>query len=193
MATRKGLGISVKMILTTTVLILLTVIGFGALNNCSLQDAYDQAATATRITHVPYKGAPLALNDLLGGHIDMMFASPLSLAPPIRQGRLRGLAQMGQRRSHVLPELPTLGELGIQGAEIGGWYGLYAPAKSPQENTDRVLAEVLKALKEPDIRQKIDNLGAEPVGLAPEEFMRFLVADIEKYRKLAQRIHLRIE
>ncbi len=98
---------------------------------------------------------------------------------------------MGQRRSHVLPELPTLGELGVQGAQIGGWYGLYAPAKSPQEHTDRVLAEVLKALKEPDFRQKIDNLGAEPVGLTSEEFMRFLIADIEKCRKLAQRINLR--
>ena len=162
-------------------------------NTLHLAGELFKAATGTRITHVPYKGAPLALNDLLGGHIDMMFASPLSMSSPVRQGRLRGLAQMGQKRSHVLPELPTLGELGIQGAEIGGWYGLYAPAKSPQENTDRVLAEVLKALKEPDIRQKIDNLGAEPVGLAPEEFMRFLVADIEKYRKLAQRINLRIE
>jgi tripartite-type tricarboxylate transporter receptor subunit TctC len=142
---------------------------------------------------VPYKGAPLALNDLLGGHIDMMFASPLSMAQPIHQGRLRGLAQMGQKRSHVLPELPTLDELGIRGAEIGGWYGLYAPVKSPKESTDRVLAEVLKALKEPDIREKIGNLGAEPVGSAPDEFMRFLIADIDKYKKLAQRINLKIE
>jgi tripartite-type tricarboxylate transporter receptor subunit TctC len=162
-------------------------------NTLHLAGELFKAATGTNITHVPYKGAALALNDLMGGHIDMMFASPLSMAPPIQHGRLRGLAQMGEKRSHVLPELTTLNELGIRGAEIGGWYGLYAPAKSPKENTDRVLAEVLKALKEPDIRQKIDNLGAEPVGLAPDEFMRFLVADIDKYRKLAQRINLKID
>ena len=162
-------------------------------NTLHLAGELFKAATATNITHVPYKGAAPALTDLLGGHIDMMFASPLSMAPPINQGRLRGLAQMGERRSFVLPDLPTLDQLGIHGAQIGGWYGLYAPAKSPKENTDRVLAEVLKALKEADIREKIANLGAEPTGLTPDEFMRFLVADIDKYRKLAQRINLKIE
>ena len=162
-------------------------------NTLHLAGELFKAATAISITHVPYKGAAPALVDLLGGHIDMMFASPLSMAPPINQGRLRGLAQMGERRSFVLPDLPTLDQLGIHGAQIGGWYGLYAPAKSPKENTDRVLAEVLKALKEPDIREKIANLGAEPTGLAPDEFMRFLVADIDKYRKLAQRINLKID
>jgi tripartite-type tricarboxylate transporter receptor subunit TctC len=162
-------------------------------NTLHLAGELFKAATATNITHVPYKGAAPALTDLLGGHIDMMFASPLSMAPPINQGRLRGLAQMGERRSFVLPDLPTLDQLGIHGAQIGGWYGLYAPAKSPKENTDRVLTEVLKALKEPDIREKINNLGAEPTGLTPDEFMRFLVADIDKYRKLAQRLNLKIE
>ena len=162
-------------------------------NTLHLAGELFKAATGTSITHVPYKGAAPALTDLLGGHIDMMFASPLSMAPPIQQGRLRGIAQMGQKRSHVLPDLSTLDELGIHGAQIGGWYGLYAPAKSPKENTDRLLTEVLKALKDPDIRQKIDNLGAEPVGLAPDEFMRFLIADIDKYKKLAQRINLKID
>ena len=76
---------------------------------------------------------------------------------------------------------------------IGGWYGLYAPAKSPKENTDRVLAEGLKALKEAEMREKIANLGAEPIGIPQDEFMRYLVADIDKYRKLAQRINLKID
>ena len=162
-------------------------------NTLHLAGELFKAATGSSITHVPYKGAAPALTDLLGGHIDMMFASPLSMAPPIQQGRLRGLAQMGEHRAAVLPDLQTLDELGIHGARIGGWYGLYAPAKSPKENTDRVLVEVLKALKEPDIREKIGNLGAQPTGLTPEEFMRFLVADIDKYKKLAQRIGLKIE
>jgi tripartite-type tricarboxylate transporter receptor subunit TctC len=162
-------------------------------NTLHLAGELFKAATGTSITHVPYKGAAPALTDLLGGHIDMMFASPLSMAPPILQGRLRGLAQMGEHRSAVLPDLVTLDELGIHGARIGGWYGLYAPAKSPKENTDRVLAEALKALKEPDIREKLGNLGAEPTGLAPDEFMRFLIADIDKYKKLAQRINLKID
>jgi len=162
-------------------------------NTLHLAGELFKMATGTNLTHVPYKGAAPALNDLLGGHIDMMFASPVSMAPPIKAGRLRGLAQMGTHRSHLLPDLPTLDELGIHGAEIGGWYGLYAPAKTPQEYTDRVLAEVLKALKEPDMREKIDHLGAEPVGMPQDEFMRYLVADIEKYRQLAKRINLKLE
>ena len=162
-------------------------------NTLHLAGELFKAATATSITHVPYKGAAPALNDLLGGHIDMMFASPVSMTPPIKAGWLRGLAQMGAKRSHLLPELPTLGELGIRGAEIGGWYGLYAPAKTPKEYTDRMLAEVLKALKEPDIREKINNLGAEPVGMSSDEFARYIAADIDKYIKLGKRINLKLE
>jgi tripartite-type tricarboxylate transporter receptor subunit TctC len=162
-------------------------------NTLHLAGELFKAATSTNITHVPYKGASLALTDLLGGHIDMMFASPLSMMPPIKEGRLRGLAQMGEKRSPVLPDLLTLDELGIHGARIGGWYGLYAPAKSPKENTDRVVGEVLKALKEAEVREKIANLGAEPVGMPQDQFMRYLVADIDKYRKLAQRINLKID
>lgn len=162
-------------------------------NTLHLAGELFKAATGTNITHVPYKSAAPALNDLMGGHIDMMFASPVSMAPPIKAGRLRGLAQMGARRSHLLPELTTLGELGIRDAEIGGWYGLYAPAKTPKEYTDRMLAEVLKALKDPDVREKISNLGAEPVGMPPEEFARYLAADIDKYVKLGKRIGLKLD
>ena len=161
-------------------------------NTLHLAGELFKAATGTNITHVPYKSATPALNDLLGGHIDMMFASPISMSPPIKAGRLRGLAQMGTRRSHLLPDLVTLNELGIRDAEIGGWYGLYAPAKTPREITDRMLAEALKALKEPDVREKIGNLGAEPVGMPQEDFMRYIVADIEKYAKLGKRINLKL-
>lgn len=159
-------------------------------NTLHLAGELFEVATGADLTHIPYKGAAPALNDLLGGHIAMMFASPVSMAPPIKAGRLRGLTQMGAKRSHLLP---TLGELGVQGAEIGGWYGLYAPAKTPKEVTDAMLAEVLKALRDPDVAEKMRNLGAEPSGMTGADFQRYLAADIEKYRKLAQRINLRIE
>ena len=162
-------------------------------NTLHLAGELFKAATGVNITHVPYKSATPALNDLLGGHIDMMFASPISMAPPIKAGRLRGIAQMGTRRSHLLPELTTLNELGIRDAEIGGWYGLYAPAKTPRDIVDRMLVEVLKALKEPEVRERISNLGADAVGMPQEDFARYIVADIEKYSKLGKRISLKIE
>ena len=86
----------------------------------------------------------------------------------------------------------TLNELGIRNAEIGGWYGLYAPAKTPREITDRMLVEVLKALKESEVRERIGNLGAEPVGMPQDEFARFILADIEKYARLGKRINLKL-
>jgi tripartite-type tricarboxylate transporter receptor subunit TctC len=162
-------------------------------NTLHLAGELFKASTGANITHVPYKGAAPALNDLLGGHIDMMFASPVSLAPPIKANRLRGLSQMGAKRSHLLPDLPTLGEMGVRNAEIGGWYGLYAPAKTPREVTDVFLAEVLKALREPEVQERIRNLGGEPVGMTGAEFAKYLNADIERYSQLGKRINLRLD
>ena len=162
-------------------------------NTLHLAGELFKVATGADITHVPYKGAAPALTDLLGGHIDMMFASPLSLEPPIHAGKLRGLAQTGFRRNHTLPELPTWGELGIHGAEMSGWYGLYAPAKTPKEIIDRMLAEVLKALKEPAIQERIGNLGAEPVGMPQDEFNRYVASEIQRYAALAKRIGLKFD
>ncbi len=162
-------------------------------NTLHLAGELFKASTGAPIVHVPYKGASPALADLLGGHIDMMFASPLTMTPPIRAGKLRGLAQTGFKRNHTLPELPTLGELGVRGAEMSGWYGLYAPAKTPKEITDRMLGEVLKALKEPGIQEKIGNLGAEPVGMPQDEFNRYVASEIQRYVELGKRIGLKLD
>jgi tripartite-type tricarboxylate transporter receptor subunit TctC len=162
-------------------------------NTLHLAGELFKAATGTNLTHVPYKGAAPALNDLLGGHIDMMFASPVSMAPPIHAGRLRGLAQMGAKRSALLPELATLDDLGYRNAHINGWYGLYAPAKTPKQYTDRFVGEVWHALKDPTIVERLRGLGAEPVGMPQDEFARYVVADIEKYAKLGKRINLKLE
>ena len=161
-------------------------------NTLHLAGELFKVSTGTDLTHVPYKGAAPALNDLLGGHIDMMFASPVSMAPPINAGRLRGLAQTGERRSHVVPQLPTLGELGIRGAEMSGWYGLYAPAKTPKEYTDRMVSEILKTIREADTSEKVRALGVDAVGMPQEQFERYLVTEIDKYAKLAKRIKLQL-
>jgi tripartite-type tricarboxylate transporter receptor subunit TctC len=162
-------------------------------NTLHLAGELFKLATGAAITHVPYKGAAPALNDLLGGHISMMFASPLSLTPPIRAGKLRGLAQTGVRRNRTLPELPTLGDLGIRGAEMSGWYGLYAPARTPKEIVDRMLGEVLKAVKEPGIQEKIGNLGAETVGMPQDEFNRYVASEIRRYTEFGKRIGLKFD
>ena len=162
-------------------------------NTLHLAGELFKVATGANLTHVPYKGAAPALTDLLGGHIDMMFASPVSMAPAIQSGRLRGLVQMGAKRAPLLPELPTMDELGYRGTQINGWYGFYAPARTPRENSDRVVAEIWKGLKEATVVEKLRALGAEPVGMPPEEFARYLTADIDRYAKLGKRIGLKLD
>ena len=88
-------------------------------------------------------------------------------APPIKAGRLRGIAQMGTRRSHLLPDLTTLNELGIRDAEIGGWYGLYAPAKTPRAIVDTLYQNVVKVLQNADTKERMSKLGAEPMLMTP--------------------------
>ena len=162
-------------------------------NTLHLAGELFKVATGANLTHVPYKGAAPALTDLLGGHIDMMFASPVSMAPAIQSGRLRGLVQMGAKRAPLLPELPTMDELGYRGTQINGWYGFYAPARTPRENSDRVVAEIWKGLKEATVVEKLRALGAEPVGMPPEDFARYLTADIDRYAKLGKRIGLKLD
>jgi tripartite-type tricarboxylate transporter receptor subunit TctC len=115
------------------------------------------------------------------------------MAPPIHAGRLRGLVQMGAKRSPLLPELATMDDLGYHGAQINGWYGLYAPAKTPKAVTDRFVGEVWHALKDPVTVERLRGLGAEPVGMPQEAFARYVAADIEKYAKLGKRINLKLE
>jgi len=152
-----------------------------------------QHAAGVKLTHVPYKGAAPALTDILGGHIDIMFAGLQSALGTMKANRLRALAQTGSRRSDSLPDLPTLSDLGIKGADISSWYGMYAPAKTPREAVERILAETFKAVKDPGVQEKIRAIGAEPVGMPQADFIKFLASEFDKHLQLAKRINLRLD
>ena len=136
------------------------------------------------IVHVPYKGNAPALTDLLGGHVEMIFNGVPSVLPLIQSNRVRGIAIGSLKRFPALPNLPTFDESGLKGYEATTWFGLLAPAKTPKEIVARLNAEVDKALKSPDLRERFINEGIEPMGGAPEFFAKFIRSEIDKYAKV---------
>jgi tripartite-type tricarboxylate transporter receptor subunit TctC len=144
-----------------------------------------KARTGIDITHVPYRGAGPAITDLLSGQIQMMFVTPpLSLAH-IQSGRLRPIAYTGARRWPVLPDVPTMAEAGVADFVMdGGWYGLFAPAKTPADIVVRLHRNVTMALNAPEVRNAYAALGLDPVGSSPAEFKRFLAEQVRRYAEL---------
>lgn len=138
------------------------------------------------IVHVPYRGAAPAMNDLLGGHIQMMFDNMPAVMPHVKAGSVRALAVAGKTRSKAFPDLPTMEEAGVPGFEASAWFGLVAPAKTPPAALNAIEQAVTDALRSPDIVQKLGDLGAEPGRVAGDEFRRFLAAEVERWSKVVQ-------
>ncbi len=136
------------------------------------------------ITHVPYKGAGPALNELLGGHIAIMFPSISQVAPHVHSGRVRAIALAGPIRAPLLPDLPTFEESGYPGVDSPGWQAMWFPAGVPRERAARIQQEVAKILQLPDIKQRFQDAGLVPVGSMPEEFAAFIQRDLAFFTKL---------
>ncbi|HSQ03418.1 MAG TPA: tripartite tricarboxylate transporter substrate binding protein [Burkholderiales bacterium] len=139
-----------------------------------------------KMVHVPYKGVTQAVSDLLGGHLTLMFpGAPIAL-PHARAGKLVALATTGTRRTPAAPELPTVAEAGVPGFEVTVWYGVLAPAATPQAVITRLHGELVRIVQLPDIRERWATLGADPLTNTPTEFAAFLKADIGKWAKVVK-------
>ena len=142
--------------------------------------------TGVKATHIPYKGTGPALTGLLGQEYHFNFMGLLAGSQMHRQGRLKALAVTTAKRSPGLPELPTVAESGIPGFEVAGWYGVFAPAKLPQPLLAKLHGTLVSILKEPEIQKIIFNQGAEGVGNSPEDFRKYLHADLAKWQKVVK-------
>jgi tripartite-type tricarboxylate transporter receptor subunit TctC len=137
-----------------------------------------------KMVHVPYKGITGAVSDLIGGQLAVMFpGSPIAL-PQAKAGKLRALATTGSKRSPAVPDLPTIAEAALPKYEVSLWYGLLAPANTPQPIVQRLHAELTRIIALPTIRQQWAALGAEPVSTTPEQFAAFLKNDVVKWEKV---------
>ena len=151
------------------------------------------AATGTKLVHVPYKGSAQAHLDLMSGQVETMFDTTSSAMQHIRSGKLRALAITTPKRSPELPDVPTLAEAGVSGAEMTTWYGLFVTGGTPQPVLERLTAEVGRVLQMPDVQGKLRGLGGEPGTLTREQFAALNRAEYERFGKLIRDAGIKLE
>lgn len=142
--------------------------------------------TKTFITHIPYKGAGPALSDLIAGQVDMVFDGLGSSAQHIRAGRIKALAVAAPKRSPAFPDVPTAAEAGVPNYEVSTWYALWVPKNTPKEISDKLYAEVNKALNTPELKQIWLNNGSETPSYTPDQFAQFQRAEIKRWAQVVQ-------
>ena len=151
-----------------------------------------KAMSGTSIQHVPYKGVAPALTDTISGQLQMTISVVPMIMPMIKAGKVRALGVTSQTRTPLAPDLPTIAEL-LPGYEVIGWYGLLAPAKTPTAIINRLNTELVKAMKSPDIQEKMSGLGVEAKGTSPQEFAAHILAEREKMRKAVKASGAKVE
>jgi tripartite-type tricarboxylate transporter receptor subunit TctC len=145
-----------------------------------------KAMTGTEIVHVPHRNSGEARNSVIGGHVQMMIDAITTTAPTVQAGQVRALGTTGPKRSDVLPEVPTIAEAGLPKYEATIWLGIMAPAGTPRPVIERLNAEINRMLAKPELRESWTKQGAVPMVMTPEEFDRYLRADIEKWAEVVK-------
>ncbi len=149
--------------------------------------------TGTSIVHVPYKGSAPSLTALIAGDVQLSFVNPVAIGQHIKSGRLRALGVAGAKRTALLPDLPTIKEAGVEGVEVPLWFGLLAPAATPQDIVHVLAAAVKKGAHSPDMQKKLLDQGAEPVGNTPEEFSAMLKEEVARWAEVVKTSGARAE
>ena len=165
--------------------------GFGAAAH--LAGELFKTEAKVNIVHVPYKGAAPALNDVMAGHVHMMFATAASVIGLIKSNKVRALAVTTPARTALLPELPTVDELGIKGFDATTWHGLVAPAGTPKAIIDTLNFATVAALKDPDTQKALTDLGVDIVGNLPKEFEAYIKSEIPKWTAVVKQSGAQID
>jgi len=152
-----------------------------------------KSMTGTVIVHVPYKGGAMAINDLIAGHVQVMWESLNSISPHARSGKVKALAVSGARRSPGFPDLPTIAEAGVPGYEAGTWTGVIAPAGLPRPILDKLNAAINAAIRSPLFTERFAQIGDEPAGGTPEEFAELIRKDSAKWAEVVRRSGAKID
>ena len=171
-------------------------VNFGSAGNGSLNHLLGEMVNmnqGVKLVHVPYKGAAGALTDTIGGQIQMTFTSLPSVVGHIRGDKLRAIAVTGSRRSATFPNLPTFAEAGIAGLELSPWFGLLAPAGTPEPIVRKINTDIAELLRDKDVTEKFAVLGADPYLTQPEQFGRILQDDILKWSQVVKASGARID
>lgn len=138
------------------------------------------------ITHIPYKGSAPAITDLLGGHVPIMFDSMIAIMPHIKSGKVKVIAMTADKRSPLIPDVPTFAESGFPSVESYAWYGMFAPAKTPKDIVNKLNAETIKVMKGPEFQKVLADTGSVFVGDTPENFAKFVKDEGVKWGKVVK-------
>jgi len=149
--------------------------------------------TGVEMQHIPYRGSPPALADVVGGQVAMTFDNITTAWPLVKGGKLRALAVTTAKRSPIAPDVPTLAESGLPGYEIGSWQGVFAPAGVSTEIVKRLNAEIVRIINAPDVRQKLVDMGAEPAPNTPEEFAAMVKAEVAKWADVVRKSGAKVD
>jgi tripartite-type tricarboxylate transporter receptor subunit TctC len=152
-----------------------------------------QREAGVKLNHVPFKGAGPAVVDLIGGQINGMFVDLPVILPNVKAGKVRAIAVTSVERSQYAPDVPTTKEAGYPGVSMVNYYGLLVPAKTPREIVMKLHDAVLKTVATPAVRERLTGVGADPLTMSPDEFAKFIRADIDKWGKLAKAANIVIE
>lgn len=152
-----------------------------------------KSMTGTDIMHIPYRGSSPALTDLMGGQIDMMFDNLPASLPHIKSGRVKALAVTTKQRSDAAPELPTMDEAGVPGFESQGWFSLLAPAGTPPAILEKINAEVNKILATDSFKERLANVGAQPMGGSIADFRQLLDTETQRWSKVIEFADIKVE
>jgi tripartite-type tricarboxylate transporter receptor subunit TctC len=144
------------------------------------------------MTHIPYRGGALAINDLLPGRVDVTFDNMPSIISHVRAGSVRALAVTTKERVALVPEIPTIAET-VPGFDVSSWFGFFLPAKTPKEIIAKLNADTNAALAHPSVKPRFDDLGATPQGTNPEQLAAFLKSEIEKWGPVIREAKIKVE
>jgi tripartite-type tricarboxylate transporter receptor subunit TctC len=145
-----------------------------------------KSMTSIDMTHIPYKGRAIAIPDLLGGRVTMMFDNMPSSLPLVREGKLRALGVTSLKRAAAAPDIPTLDEAGLPGFEAVSWFAVFAPAGTPRPVVDKLQAEISRILKLPEVAKKLTDIGLDPVGSSADELAAYQKSEIVKWAKVVK-------
>ncbi|MEO7401052.1 MAG: tripartite tricarboxylate transporter substrate binding protein [Polaromonas sp.] len=149
--------------------------------------------SGTQFIHVPYKGSGPAIQDVIGGQVDMMFDTPVVAGPHIQSGKVRALAVTSARRLDSLPNVPTVAESGVPGFEVLSWQAVFVPAGTPKPIVDRLHAEIVKILQLPEMQERLKTLGMQPSAMSIEQIAAFQKAEVDKWAQVIKAANIRLE
>jgi tripartite-type tricarboxylate transporter receptor subunit TctC len=149
--------------------------------------------SGTQFIHVPYKGSGPAIQDVIGGQVDMMFDTTVVAGPHIQSGKVRALAVTSAKRLESLPNVPTVAESGVPGFEVTSWQGIFVPAGTPKPIIDKLHDEILKIIAQPEMQERLKGLGMQPAPLTTGEVAAFQKAEVEKWAQVIKAANVKID